>query len=551
MRIGVIVDSDETISQWQFDALDTALLDGHRIDLLLISKTKSISTKRSLRNFSYYILAVFSRFGLKSLTKLPIAELDIGHAKKIYFDPKRGGIWESFPEKVMSELSNMDVIIKFGMGLLAETKKIPTKYGVLSYHHGDPSRYRGRPAGFWESLSSENIMGVIVQQLSQTLDGGVVRSIGFSKVSETSYRKTVKNMYAAGVPLLRNALNNCERNIEISYEKSDSLFKLPSNLMVSQLLLKQLKKIFQRARYGASVQKSWSVGKINRIENFEKDVLIDLTEITTIPKPNGFTFVADPVGKFGDLIYCELLNSKTGLGEIGIWDSWNWKILNTGIFGHKSYPQIISHGGNSYLFPEISKISSPTLFQLDNGGNKIIGSYCLKGLENTRHVDATLFRYENYWYLFSSNSLDSEQRLNLYTSNDLFKNFVPHPKSPIMLDPRNSRMAGPLHIHDSKTYRFAQDCSGKYGSKIQVNRITVLSPDEYSEVRVGSLEIKNAFGPHSLMSAGSEMWIDYYKENFDLKAGYRRLISKTRNYSVKFKWKFKGAQAGLNHRHTD
>jgi hypothetical protein len=551
MRLALILDNDENISRWQFDSLKYALIDNHKIDLILVSKTKNPYPKKSIKNFSYYLLAMLSRFKLKSLSTVHLTELDIRSAKKIHFEPIQKGIWQCLPDQVISELSKVDVVIKFGMGLLGETDKIPSEYGVLSYHHGDPNYYRGRPAGFWESIKSEKIMGVIVQKLSQTLDGGVVRAIGFSKVSKTSYKKTMGNMYAVGIPLLRKALNNSEGNVEISYKKSENLFKLPSNIVVFQLLFKQLKYLFQRAQYGAFIQKSWSVGKIHRIEHFEKDVLIDLKEITTIPKPSGFTFVADPAGSIDDSIYCELLNSKTGLGEIGVWDSRSWKILNFEISGHKSYPQVISHGGNSYLFPEISGISAPTLFQLDTSGDKVIQSYCLQGLGNTRHVDATLFYHENHWYLFSSNTFDSEQRLDLYISDDLFENFVPHPKSPIVLDPRNARMAGPIQIHDLKIYRFAQDCSEKYGSKIQVNRIVVLTPNEYSEVSVGSLEIGNASGPHTILSTGDEMWIDFYQEIFDFMAGYRRLISKTNKYWMKVKSKFKWAQTGSNRRPTD
>jgi methionyl-tRNA formyltransferase len=530
MKLGVILDNDETISQWQFEALNCALVDGHKIDLFLISRAKALSSKKRLKNLAYYMFALSSRFGLMSLTKRSLAELDTGYAKKIYFDPQQNGIWESLPDQILPELSNIDVIIKFGMGLLAETEKIPTRYGVLSYHHGDPSFYRGRPAGFWESLNSEKIIGVIVQQLSKTLDGGIVRSIGFSKVSQTSYKRTTKDMYATGIPLLRKALKNCKDGVDIAYQKSDVVLKLPSNRLVFKLLLIQFLRVIQRAKYGAFVQKSWSVAKVEPIDNFEKDNSIKKARLDTVPKPEGFTFVADPAGKIHNLIYCELLDSKTGFGEIGIWDSETWRVLDLGISGHKSYPQVISQNGVNYLFPEISGIDSPILFELEKAGRNVISNHRLKGLENTRHVDATLFSHEGYWYLFSGNDTDSEQRLNLYFSNDLFAGFALHPKSPIVLDPRNSRMAGPLQIQGTNIYRFAQNCSERYGSKIQVNRVITLSPVEYSETDVGTVEIENMFGPHTLLKLGQEMWVDYYVEIFDWKAGYRRFVAKFKNF---------------------
>jgi hypothetical protein len=530
VRLAVIVDKDETISKWQFDALNNALLDKHKIELILVSKGKTLSPSKSLKKIFYYILAIVSRYGLKNLSRVSITELKIGFNKKIYFDSKLSGNWESLPDNVIDELSKVDLIIKFGMGLLGETEKIPTRYGVFSYHHGDPSRYRGRPAGFWESFRSENIMGVMVQQLSNSLDAGVIRAIGFSKVSKTSYKKTMKNMYATGIPLLRKALNNCENGITISYDKSSEVFTLPANKIVVKFLFNQVLQFLQRIKYGAFIQKSWAVAKTEFFGNFEAEILIKKNQISLVPKPEGFTFVADPAGKLKNLIYCELLDSKTGLGEIGIWNSQTWKLLKTGVSGHKSYPQIVSHGGKNYLFPEISETGSPTLFELDESGQEIISNFHLKGLEKTRQVDATLFCFEGYWYLFSGNNLDSEQRLNLYISRDLFADFSPHPKSPIVLDPRNSRMAGPIQIYESKIYRFSQDCSDRYGSKIQVNKINGLSPHEYSEVRVGSIEIEKAFGPHTLLKVGQEIWIDFYDEIFDFTAGYRRLMAKFRKF---------------------
>ena len=533
MKLAVIVDKDETISRWQFDALNSALLDDHKIAFVLVSNSKAQSHRGGLNRFSYYSLALVSRFGVKSLARIEISQIEMEFAKKIYFDPRISGIWESLPDNVIRQLSEVDLIIKFGMGLLGETERIPAKYGILSYHHGDPSRYRGRPAGFWESLNKENVMGVIVQQLSKSLDGGVIRAIGYSKVSKSSYKKTIKNMYTTGVPLLRKALNNCEGDISVSYNKSEMVFTLPTNRIVIKLLLRQLLQVFQRVKYGAFIQKSWKVARTEFHGNFETELLIKKDRIKIIPKPEGFTFVADPAGKMKDLIYCELLDSKTGLGEIGIWNSRTWKLLNIGVKGHKSYPQIVSHGGKNYLFPEISRIGSPTLFELDESGHEIVRSYQLKGLEATRHVDSTLFSFDGNWYLFSGNNIDSEQRLNLYVSSDLFANFTPHPKSPIALDPRNSRMAGPIQVDNSGIYRFSQDCSEGYGSKIQINKLKVLSHHEYSEVRVGSIEIEKAFGPHTLLRVGQEIWIDFYDEVFDFTAGYRRLMAKFRKFLVK------------------
>ena len=49
-----------------------------------------------------------------------------------------------------------------------------TKFGVISFHHGDNRFYRGGPSGFWEVFNNELSSGFIIQRLNDELDGGMV-----------------------------------------------------------------------------------------------------------------------------------------------------------------------------------------------------------------------------------------------------------------------------------------------------------------------------------------------------------------------------------------
>ena len=46
--------------------------------------------------------------------------------------------------------------------------------GILSFHHGDNTKYRGSPPGFREVYNKEDQTGFVLQQLNNTLDGGKV-----------------------------------------------------------------------------------------------------------------------------------------------------------------------------------------------------------------------------------------------------------------------------------------------------------------------------------------------------------------------------------------
>ena len=159
MKAALIVDNMR-LSKWHLDALDAA---SDSVEIVLILNCQNtITKKRYLKNFLYYILNIFT---LKNhLTKKQ--SFSFPNAKIINFDSVYKGAWHSIPEKIYKELEggNIDVVIKFGMNLLSlnQEKQLPP---ILSYHHGNPSKYRGRPAGFYEIFNNERTTGIIIQAI--------------------------------------------------------------------------------------------------------------------------------------------------------------------------------------------------------------------------------------------------------------------------------------------------------------------------------------------------------------------------------------------------
>ena len=68
----------------------------------------------------------------------------------------------------------IDAIVKFGLGLLRVPDRTVLPIPILSFHHGDPGAYRGRPAGFWELIEGASFVGQVVQILRNRLDAGRV-----------------------------------------------------------------------------------------------------------------------------------------------------------------------------------------------------------------------------------------------------------------------------------------------------------------------------------------------------------------------------------------
>ena len=106
---------------------------------------------------------------------------------------------------------------------------------ILSFHHGNPSKYRGRPAGFYEILNNEKTVGIIVQRLTNELDAGKILAYAEAKIINYSYRKTSINFYKNSKFLLSKTIDNlCEKIVNI--KKSNKAFKLPSNFTVLKFL---------------------------------------------------------------------------------------------------------------------------------------------------------------------------------------------------------------------------------------------------------------------------------------------------------------------------
>lgn len=83
--------------------------------------------------------------------------------------------WNTLPSEVTDIIEEeVDVVIRFGFGMVKGRILTSPTYGVLSFHPGDIRKYRGQPGGFWEFLNGEDETGMTLQRLNETLDGGEI-----------------------------------------------------------------------------------------------------------------------------------------------------------------------------------------------------------------------------------------------------------------------------------------------------------------------------------------------------------------------------------------
>lgn len=521
LKAALILDNSN-IKKWQLDALIEA---SDLIDIKVVLNCQNTTSKKDFsKNLVYYIL---SRMTIKNkLTEYTKYQND--KASIINFDSEYKGNWQVIPENILDIASSehdIDVIVKFGMSLLkieGKLKDIP----VLSYHHGDPSKYRGRPAGFYELLHNEKKLGLIVQRLTNKLDAGEILAFAEARITPYSYKKSLENSYIQSKYLLRQAVKNLISETTLEIDTGGRNYRLPSNFIATYFLIKLLLNKIRHAMYWMFYEKRWNAGIVQLSDELGGDFLINSSEVSKFDINQQYSFYADPFFSVDNTkIRLEALDKKTGLGDIIELDLEDNDYLNIIASGdHYSYPFPFLYQGSEYILPEVASHSSQFFFKPNHNESDNERIY-LKGLDNKRLVDATLFEHNNYWYLFFGDGSTAHSVLNLWVSESLLQPFKKHPCSPICLSPSGARMAGPIVRYNDKLLRFGQNNNKNYGASITVSEIERITPDSYEEKLYGSIKIDKLLGPHTIsfnFNKGIAL-IDYYYEQFDLLAGIRRI----------------------------
>ncbi len=520
-RAALIVDNSD-IAMWQLAALSAAK---KNIDVVMLLNCRNTRLKKKyFKNFLYYILNFFS---LKNrLTKK--TRIDNCSCLTIDFQSGYDGAWQLLPSDIYKavEREEVDLIIKFGMGLLRvddDRLRVP----ILSFHHGDPSKYRGRPAGFYEILNGEKTSGIIVQRLSNRLDAGKVLAFAESKIVNYSYKKTALNFYGNSEFLLNKAITNLDDNKYIEKKVDGINYRLPSNLQVLKLVGLMIFNIKRKILYGLFFEKRWRVAVADARLGLRGDNLIAQTDLSPLPICGDYNFHADPFFSVdGSKIRLEALDNKTSLGdilEIDIENFSNQRVLKTG--NHFSYPFSFKYNDVEYLLPEVASHSAPYFCE----PNEREGNFhFLKGLQGKRIVDATMIFWRDYYYLFFGEDSSAHTQLSLWYSSSPFDDFKPHPMNPIVIDPGSARMGGGILVTSGMMFRFGQNNAGEYGESLAVNEIVKLSVQDYEERQVGTIRMERRKGPHciSFSDDRNRILIDYYSNQFSLFAGIRRIKAK-------------------------
>ena len=523
MKVALLIDNN-SLTFWQYKALKIAL---PFIDLKLILNCTNTKTKKNfVKHFFYYLINLFL-IQSHYTAKININK-KFSNFKFINFKSKYSQNWQIIPNSILEEIQEMkiELIIKFGLNLL-KVKNLNNilNYGVISFHHGDPSKYRGRPAGFYEIINKEETMGIIIQKINNSIDKGEIIAQAKSSIYFYSYSKTIKSAFENSQYLLKKAIINIKKNKSYINNYSSQIHKLPNNFLAIYFLILILKNLIKKILYLIFYEKKWNISvQENSFSNLISNInYLDVTKKGHINKK--FSFVADPFFINKDTIIAEGFNKKNLFGELVLINSNNLKYIKTitnNKKNHFSYPFILSLKGNKYILPEVATWSKP--FLINELDYKI--TY-LKGLENYRLIDPTYIFHNNVHYIYSGLKYSPLDKLFIFYSHEsFFGPYKNHTENPVNINPLNSRMAGNIIKYKNQLYRISQDNTNDYGNGIIINLIKVLDPNTYEEEILKRIYVKNFYGPHTLNIFDKNITFDFYYHKFNLLAGVNRIRQK-------------------------
>ena len=537
----LLLDPSFKLKQWQLESISQVVHDFKY--LYVVSTSCQEKQKRILKSkyIAYYLLNILSIRKKKVIlpytliNNLEIRFLEVTHIGSNWFGFTKGSI------DIISA-DSPEYIFKCALGLIKIDPLLTTP--ILSFHHGDPSLYRGRPAGFYELMTGRQTVGQIVQVLSNKLDSGKILAFGESKVFSWSYKKTLDRAYSISPFLLKIAVNNLRNTVFLDISTDGTNYRLPSNLLVLKFLLNRLIALCSRYIHAIFFYKRWNIAAIDLSSlpirfPMQKDHCI-VTEFKNIicSKPFGslsldnidssYQFYADPFIQGKDIIF-EGLNIYTGLGEIlalSLCD-YNHSGPRKLIFPkskHLAYPYTFSCSEQSYIYPDTGSFHKPFFLKMSQSKDE----YTVHAMNafDSGITDPSVFEHSNRYYLFGNLAGESNILRLWHSTSPDFLNVQEHQSSPICLSPFGGRMGGRVFSENGNIYRLGQDNTGEYGKSLLVYHVVHLTESLYCEKLIDQIAFSFPLnGPHTFDFSDKYACWDYYQECFSPFAWLVRLKS--------------------------
>lgn len=541
MRFGIML-NDHSIAQWQLDAIDQLKLSGLAIPvLIIINSSESASNesfiKKILRHDSLFRFLIHRLYKVPAENKIPLPPALTRIDAMVCKPNKINRFSEFFAEEDVKKVAGLglDFILRFGFGIIRGGILESAKYGVWSFHHGDERFFRGGPFGFWEVAKRNNTTGVILQKLTNKLDSGVVLLRRHHRTVFHSWKEMRQRLLHSNsdMPLcaVKAIMSNAIDFALLSASSTDAkIYKTPSNgrmlFFMLQLYCAKIKFHFR----DLFIHERWRLA----YSRLGQDVLNGMNVNAKLYYPDRkSSFLADGFllsGGDEPVILCEEYNHMREIGTICcLADNKRNTALSHSY--HLAFPYVFDHDGKTYVMPESAESKTLPIYSFDRKTKEL--KFLKNIMEGQCIIDPAWCFYNGFFWLFCGlKGQEPNEKLFLFFSDKLDGDYKPHPLNPIKVDPHGSRSAGTIFFRNGALIRPAQVSIKFYGEYISMQRITKLSPFEFSEESIGEIKPQqfgaHYKGLHTFSIIGNDVLVDLKNHRFNTADFRRRWRNKLR-----------------------
>ncbi len=505
IRIGLLIDSDN-LEAWTHEIIHIIKsFDYATLELVLMNKSEEQTKKRrspGLYDLYRYLDSNRHNPNPNALEKIDASNLLAG-IPRIDVDETQSLsiIDQSLTETIIKY--QIDLFLQFGFANIDKLSlsKI-SKYGVWYFFHGDIENPENTPPGLMEVLEERGEIGAYLLMTSDKFAGEKIIYRSFTSAGNTSMRENNNINYWKSVSFIPRALKELSDTGEKKFFENVSRSVRPLNRLSSRQYVAPGNIQMLKALLPFAIKKM--ANKIRKLFYFEQWVLLfSYTKPDLSPDFRNFKeiipakdrFWADPHIILHDdkyYIFIEEMifkNHRAHISVITLDKHGNHdqpRIVLQKPY-HLSYPFVFRHDNRYYMIPETSENKTIELYRCTGFPDN--WEFVMNLMENVEAVDTTLFEKDGKWWMFVNirehPGASLSEELFLFHSTELMTNkWKPHPMNPVVSDVKNARQAGKIFEMNRNLYRVGQDCSVRYGYAMNINQITKLTEDKYSETRV-------------------------------------------------------------------
>ena len=393
---------------------------------------------------------------------------------------------------------DLDVLIRFGFGIIRGDILTAVPYGIWSYHHGDTARFRGGPSCFWEWYNRCPSTSATLQLLTPDLDNGVVLQKAHYMTFTRSWNENRNRVFWKSTLLMTDMLDALARSDSFVAEQRTKKELVEDNFFDGPLLVTprfwQSVNAFAKfvARNGEVVLRvlfyvhQWRplvCSKPSKIDSLRK-----YREIVP-PKDR---FWADPflIQKCEKTyIFVEEYKYRRKIGEIAVLECKDDRLVDHRTImsaeHHLSYPFVFEFDGHLYMVPETHEKRAIQLWRSIEFPDK--WEHVSDLISGVSAVDSTLFEYDGHWWIFTNidrSRLGFEHNDELhafYAETPLSTNWQPHVLNPLIRNAGEARQGGRIYRDaHGRLVRVAQNNTARYGYSLSFQEITSLSPTDFT-----------------------------------------------------------------------